>query len=221
VFSLHLAVILTFVVNLCPGGGRYGVSLQSVFSSPIPYFQPILIPIFQLTHQVLFTQISNSSWLRCTSSLFWSISIDVNNVFCLGFLNGVVPLSCVNPMNSVVQQGTVRFPDVCPLDLFVPLFGCKDVLYGLEMWVMDFGWYICCGACMNWFWLDFKPSLQDLVASLCYTGKTLSVSSRQICCWLLLVEQFGIVCICFLLLLFSGLLLGSLLFFSCNYCCFE
>jgi len=206
------------VVNLCPGGGRYGVSLESVFSSPIPYFQLILIPIFQLTHQVLFTQISNSSWLRCTSSLFWSISIDcllsilysVNDVFCLGFLNGVVPLSCVNPMNSVVQQGTVRFPDVCPWDLFVHVFGYKDVLYGLEMWVMDFGWYICCGACKNRFWLDFKPSLQDLVASLCYTGKTLSVSSRQFCCWLMLVGQFGIVCICILLVLFSGLLLGSL-----------
>ena len=228
----------------CLGDGRYCFPFASVFQfySDLS-FLPLPILQFQSTHQhqryVLptplspspffrfissfsVTQISNFSWLRCTSSTkststvcLLSFLSSVSGDGWRGCINGVFPLSqCVNPMLSVVLQGAALAFANCSFDLFVDrlllstsflvlfyfllvTFFIEGVLYGFEMWVIEiFRWVMFCCACVSWFWSDFKLLLVDPVTVLCLSSSDRSASQLKII-WLL----FEFICILMFLLL--------------------
>ncbi|XP_061993500.1 uncharacterized protein LOC133711385 [Rosa rugosa] len=209
IFSLFARLIPTLLVvaPCCPGGGKYAFHFVFAFLSfPDPLFQPFLIFNFQHTHLSL-SQISDSSWLRCTSSSpiglhFTDCSLvyrsSVVGVVWIVCFNGFFPSLRVNPLNTVVQQGSARSLAVYPFDpsadqspspyLFfflssalVTVFVSEDVLYGLEIWVMEiFRWVLCCCTCTGLFWLDSKSSSADLVTFLCHLWAWL-VAATSLC----------------------------------------
>ncbi|PRQ32836.1 hypothetical protein RchiOBHm_Chr5g0050841 [Rosa chinensis] len=124
---------------------------------------PSFLSSFFLSYYL--TQISDFSWLRCTSSSriglpFTDCSLvhrsSVVSVTWIVYLNRVFPLQRVNPMITVAQQGSVWSSAVCPVDPSAD-----------QIWVMEiYRWVLCCCSCTGWIWLDSKFSPAGLVTFL-------------------------------------------------------